>query len=208
MEFNEFNKLIKMTYIELVDFLREKYGPVPADYFDQESFDKYMLGKTKTIKKNKVSRTEEGLHCHHVDEDKYATLSGPEKVKLQNAGFEHQKKERLVYCNLIEHSIAHVKIAIENQELNEAGYMLGVGGYINFMRPSIIYWNCGQFEPGLDWEKNIHKAIQMDFDRTAELINALDEYLVANHSITFEDIKMAELLWLTESLEKKFLLPL
>ena len=50
-----------MDYDQLVQYLLNKYGGAKCDYF------------TKTNCKNRsklISRTEEGLICHHIDENK------------------------------------------------------------------------------------------------------------------------------------------
>ena len=61
-----------------------------------------------------VTRTNEGLFCHHIDEDK-AIMLCDDKFAVNNP-FEYQKADRLVYCNLLEHLLLHVKIA-ENPAL-------------------------------------------------------------------------------------------
>ena len=81
-----------MTYGELVDYLLKKYGPVECDYFRTEAC---------KSKNPKVSRTNEGLYCHHIDEDKAIMLCN-DKFAVNNP-FEYQKAERLVYCNALEH---------------------------------------------------------------------------------------------------------
>lgn len=62
----EYQKLVKMNYSELVTYLNNKYGPVPGSYF-----------RTPTCKsKNpKITRSMEGLEIHHVGEDNYPNLS-------------------------------------------------------------------------------------------------------------------------------------
>ena len=62
----------------------------------------------------KISRTKEGLYCHHMDEDKGFCLSEVSSALPQP--FESQKKERLVYCNILEHLILHIKIAVLRQK--------------------------------------------------------------------------------------------
>lgn len=106
----EILKEIKMPHAELLEYLLNKYGPAKSDYFATPE----CRSKSK-----KISRTSEGLYCHHMDEDKGGSLSNPASAKMQP--FEWQKKERLVYCNALEHLILHMKIAVlrHNEELKK-----------------------------------------------------------------------------------------
>lgn len=90
MESTEIKNQLKMTYDELVDYLLKKYGPAQYDYFCNESC---------KSKNSKVSRTNEGLYCHHIDENKAILLSN-DKFAVNNP-FEYQKANRLVYCNVL-----------------------------------------------------------------------------------------------------------
>ena len=101
----EIYKELKMSYGELQQYLLKKYGGAVYDYFHTPEC------KTKN---RKVTRTKEGLYCHHMDEDKGGSLSDPLKARMQP--FEWQKKERLVYCNILEHLILHIKIAVMRQK--------------------------------------------------------------------------------------------
>ena len=112
---------MQMTYSQIVERLLSKYGKAKYDYFVSENC---------TTKNRKNSRTEEGLFCHHIDEDKAILLSNG-KYAI-NAPFEYQKADRLVYCNLLEHLLLHIKIAEEKIDDNEA-YALGIGGAVKFI---------------------------------------------------------------------------
>jgi len=101
----EIVKEMSMPYETLVEYLLVKYGGAIGDYFSTPEC------KTKN---KKAVRTAEGLYCHHIDEDKGGNLSNPCSARRQP--FEWQKKERLVYCNLLEHLILHIKIAILRQK--------------------------------------------------------------------------------------------
>jgi hypothetical protein len=60
---------------------------------------------------------------HHIDENKTILLSDPDIARANP--FEYQKKDRLVYCNLIEHLLLHLKIVNECHKTNP---VLGGGG--------------------------------------------------------------------------------
>ena len=99
----DIDNILAMTYEEYIDSLFEKYGRVPCDYFTDSSFQK---------KNREIIRTEDGLWCHHIDEDKIPNLSS-KPLRAYDAvrdPSEYQKAERLVYCNYIEHMLLHMKI--------------------------------------------------------------------------------------------------
>lgn len=118
-----YKKLMKMSYQELVQLLLKKYGPAKYDYFVNE----------RCISKNsKISRTNEGLFCHHIDEDKAIMLS-TDKYAAQNP-FRYQKADRLVYCNLLEHFLLHILITEEPRAKNaNENEVQGIGGAVNFI---------------------------------------------------------------------------
>lgn len=153
MESKEVDKELGMTYSQLVGYLLEKYGPAKYDYFVNDSF------KTKN---NKISRTSEGLFCHHIDEDKAIMLSTP--LWASKNPFEYQKADRLVYCNALEHLILHVKIATEprNPKANPREWQ-GIGGALSFMCPELNHCYSG-FEYKRQFEKNIYGLVANNFD--------------------------------------------
>ncbi len=96
---NELFLELSLRYNDLVDYLKRKYGTVSGDFF---------LNRNCTTKNKSIMRSEEGLYCHHIDEDKGIDLANTAK----DYPFEWQKAERLVYCNLLEHLILHMKISV------------------------------------------------------------------------------------------------
>ena len=95
--------MLSMSYDYCVSWLLNKYGPALCNYFANE-----QCRSTPA----QISRTDEGLQCHHIDENKVANLS--ERGVAAKYSFEYQQKERLVYCNLLEHLILHYKIVEEH----------------------------------------------------------------------------------------------
>lgn len=159
MKSEEVNKELSLSYQELVAYLLDKYGPAKHDYFVNESC------KTKS---NKVSRTDEGLLCHHIDEDKAIMLSDT-KWAAQNP-FEYQKADRLVYCNVLEHLILHIKIFEEPKALGanllEAQ---GIGGAVNFICPQINdYYNGFEFKR--PYEQKIYGVIADNFEEYIKIL--------------------------------------
>lgn len=104
MDRDEIKRELGMTYIELCNYLIKKYGPAQYDYFHTEEC---------KSKNKKISRTKEGIFCHHIREDYGGNLS--EEFHARSQSFQWQKKENLVYCNYIEHFILHIKIGIIRQ---------------------------------------------------------------------------------------------
>src|SRR5699024_10731170 len=118
--YQKYKYLLSKTYEETVNFLLQKYGPAQDDYFRESSYQRFIDGEIKNITKGKYSRTNEGLYCHHIDEIKDLNISNQKYIKKYKYSFEYQKKERLVFCDLIEHTILHVLITKETSE--EFGY--------------------------------------------------------------------------------------
>lgn len=107
MEREEVNTELSMNYYDLCNYLKRKYGNALYDYFSTPEC---------KSRNPKIGRGIEGLYCHHIDEDKGSDLSGP--VSSQRQPFEWQKADRLVYCNLLEHLILHLKICILRQKMH------------------------------------------------------------------------------------------
>lgn len=123
----EIEKQLNMSYKELVLYLQEKYGMPEHNYF------KY---KDMVSVNPKISRTSEGLFCHHVDEDKAIMLSSPKYAQLNP--YEYQLSDRLVYCNFLEHLILHIKIVLEPRHIDaNKNELPGIGGIVNFICPQI-----------------------------------------------------------------------
>lgn len=153
MESIEIKKELNMTYEELVNYLLAKYGPAKYDYFCTEAC---------KSKNSKVSRTSEGLYCHHIDEDKAIMLSNDKFAP--NNPYEYQKADRLVYCNVLEHLILHIKIVEEPRNKNANKMELqGIGGAINLLIPQINdYYNGFEFkQPHLI---KIYSLVENNFD--------------------------------------------
>ena len=159
MESTEIKNQLKMTYDELVDYLLKKYGPAQYDYFRNESC---------KSKNSKVSRTNEGLYCHHIDENKAILLSN-DKFAINNP-FEYQKANRLVYCNVLEHLILHIKIVEEpkNENANQMEIQ-GIGGAVCFICPQINDY-CNGYEFKQQYLINIFSLIENNFNDYIDIL--------------------------------------
>lgn len=154
MKLNEYNQIAMLNYRDYCDYLKQKYGPATCDYF------------TKSFNKNqKVTRTSEGLVCHHICEDKAIMLSTPEFAKRNP--FEYQLAYNLVYCDYLEHLFLHILIC-ENPDPDTVE-LVGHGGVTNFLVPELndVYsgWKTNQ-----KWRAICHSKIIDDKETYFELI--------------------------------------
>ncbi|WP_375317597.1 hypothetical protein [Spiroplasma endosymbiont of Virgichneumon dumeticola] len=109
-----------------------------------------------TKKTQGITRGKEGLYIHHIDEDKAILLSTPEWARI--SPFDYQKADRLVYCNLLEHLVLHIKI-FEYPHPNKNPMMaVGVGGIYGFIVPELndIYSGIQYKQP---WKQQVIKNI-------------------------------------------------
>lgn len=126
--------LLDMDYMKLINFLLSRYGYVRDDYFKKASYNKFMRGEIKSIAKGDYARFNEGLYCHHIDENQFKNMSNANYIIAQNIPFEYQRKDRLVYCNLLEHTILHALIVIDTQG------RFGFEGLVNYLMPTVMEW--------------------------------------------------------------------
>lgn len=144
----EIEKMLMLNYEECCNYLKEKYGLITKNYFTNET----CKNQTSSIK-----RTKEGLYIHHIDEDKAIMLSTREYA-LKNP-FSYQYGERLVYCNLLEHLVLHIKIIqYPNKEKNPIENV-GVGGVFSFIIPELNDFYSGiKFK--LEWKNKVLEVVK------------------------------------------------
>lgn len=166
----EYVDLLSKTYNEVVDFLLHKYGPAKDDYYREKSYYRFMNGEIKNITKGKYSRTNEGLYCHHIDEIKELKISDQLFIKRKNILFEYQK-DRLVYCDLIEHTILHVLISKETS--SEFGYL----GYEVFLKPIIEEWYIEEKIPSPHWMKTCYDKSFLTPEESVHILKEMQKTL-------------------------------
>lgn len=81
------------------------------------------------------------MECHHIDEDKFLYMTNEDSIKAQRIPFEYHQKEKLVFCDVIQHAILHVLIA------KETSLTFGSTGYMVFLRPKIQDWYLDKIIP-------------------------------------------------------------
>lgn len=185
--YQKYKDLLSKTYDEAVNFLLRKYGPAQDDYYRESSYQRFMDGEIKNITKGKYSRTKEGLYCHHIDEIKDLNISNQAFIKKYKYSFEYQKKERLVFCDLIEHTILHVLITEETSE--EFGYP----GYLAHLKPLIELWYLDEIIPKPKWMKNCYNKSFLNPQNAFYILKDMQKVLgkdyYKNISDYYEEIK-------------------
>ena len=90
---DDYSKMLEMSYEEVIKKLLYKYGGAIDDYYSAESYNKFKQHLIKAPTKRKITRTSEGLYCHHIDEDKQIMISTPSMIHKYNIPFDFQKKD-------------------------------------------------------------------------------------------------------------------
>jgi hypothetical protein len=148
-----------MSYDDYVQHLLNKYGAAECDYF---------INETCKSKNKKISRSSEGLFCHHIDENKEILLSTPEVAR--NKPFAHQKADRLVYANYLEHLLLHIKIVEEDKEHNG----LGLGGVLMISGTINDFYRHGKAD---GWRKIAMSHVDGKFDEYIAIMQYFQEFV-------------------------------
>lgn len=169
MTIDEVNTILyNLTYNDYVNQLKEKYGNVPSDYF-------YIVSRGKTkgqlVKNTGITRGKDGLYIHHVYECYFLGLSNPTMYSLQciisdTKIKDAQKAENLVYCNLLEHLILHIKIALE---FNRGSEQVGIDFITGDLNRLFELGDQNLIEstykaPNQRWKQTVYKLIKDDYD--------------------------------------------
>lgn len=167
---------MEMNYDEFVSYLLKKYGPAKYDYF---------TNATCKTKSKRISRTKEGLFCHHIDEDKGYMLSHTGCALEQP--FEYQKAERLVYCNYIEHLLLHILIG-KNAFGSKRQKLIAPKQFSYFIVPGVSYI-CSEINllydqngSSVEWRNRCFKKIENNFEDYIYILNSFIQYIVDNYS--------------------------
>ncbi len=187
----EYSKELNMKYSELCTYLQNKYGMAVGDY--------YHTPECKT-RNRKVTRTGEGLFCHHIMEDRYGNLGNEHIAKYRP--FEAQKKENLVYCNYMEHLILHLKINANSRssfecpsDINLFFNSLGYFWIASDMHE--LYKNNGSTQM---WRNNCYSLIIEDFDDFVSILKGTLCFVEDNYNGDKKnDIKIGDILTLNLS---------
>lgn len=181
MDIKEYEKVKNYTYLEYCNYLQQKYGVGLCDYM-----------KPNWTKNPKVTRTKDGLYVHHKYEDHAIMLGNPEYA--QKNPYEWQKKENLVYCNLLEHLLLHQLICEYPAKNTNDNEQVGMGGIVNFIVPELNDVYSGWVSK-LPWQQNCHKAIINNRDVYLLILKRYKEFHNNNPLITQ---------WLLKSYNKQY----
>lgn len=137
---------ISEAYIDLMVELSEEYGRPSGSYF--------LVAKRsgKYRKNHKISRTKEGLYIHHIGEYTFPLLSS--SMVAERLPFEYQEPDMLVYCDAIEHLLAHVLIVEALGEGSRGNMMPGAGvGGVHMIAAKLNDWFGGRPPIETNWER-------------------------------------------------------
>ena len=148
MNIKEYNLVKNYNYEEYCDYLKKKYGEAKYNYFS-----------VNWTKNNKITRTKEGLFCHHIYENICSDLSN--RVTASKHPYFYQEKENLCYCDYLEHMLLHILI-YENNDYPMSIAILGGNGLDNFIIPELdnVYFNG--YVTNQEWRRNCHNKIIND----------------------------------------------
>lgn len=166
-KYKEYIDLLSMNYNQAVNHLLKKYGPAKDHYFIEESYTRFLKGEVKKPTRGKYTRTSKGLYCHHIDESKWLNIADHRFIREYEIPFEYQHKERLVYCDLIEHTILHALIAKET-----SGHF-GQPGYEFYLKPTIEEWYIEKKIPTLTWMKNCYEKAFLTPEEAVNLLKTI-----------------------------------
>ena len=157
-----YEQIMKMNYDELVPHLLNKYGTAKYDFFKSEKC---------SSKYQQVTRSEEGLFCHHIDEDKANLLANPESSL--NHPYEQQKANRFVYCNFLENLLLHILIVEkEKDEKANDNELQGIGGAVNYIVKQLNDFYSG-YEYKQKWMIIATSIIKDDYDSYIMMLKRL-----------------------------------
>ncbi len=160
---------IPLSYYDLIDYLLKKYGEAKYDYFSTPEC---------KSKNQKVTRTGEGLFCHHIFEDRGGNLGDVGKAKRQP--YEWQDKSKLVYCNYLEHLLLHLKILVLRQkkrltEPKEIYSLFTTGGIFSLC--NAINDSFMTEGTNVSWRKRCFEEIKENYQEYILLLQALIAYI-------------------------------
>ena len=113
-----------------------------------------------------------------MDEDKGGNLGNPPQARIQP--FAWQKKERLVYCNVFEHLILHLKIAVVRQK----GLLKEPKDIRNLFTTGGVFMICKEINDmfmkdgtSLAWKKRCYEEIKDNYKDYIALIKSFLVYI-------------------------------
>lgn len=167
MNISEYEKVKNLNYLEYCNYLKAKYGEAKYNY-TYPSFNK----------NHKVTRTSEGLFCHHIYENYTPLLSKPSRAKQYP--FEYQLAQNLVYCDFLEHLFLHILIYENPPKDKDPLEVVGVTGIMMCIVPELNDLFSG-FKPTQPWQVNIYNKVVNDKDVYFSLLKRFKPTLKNNY---------------------------
>lgn len=174
MNMEEYKKVENFDYQQYCDYLKTKYGKAPESYFSET-----------WVKNRKVSRTKEGLICHHIDEDKAIRLSDEDYAKRNPR--EYQDAEHLCYCDYLEHLYLHTLICEHPSKDHNTSEVVGIGGVTKYLIPELNDFYSGYYPANSNWKKICYEFIKDDKDVYLELVKRF-KHNCKNYPLYKEDM--------------------
>lgn len=162
MNLKEYEKVQDYSYLEYCDYLQQKYGVGLCDYM-----------RPSWTKNPKVTRTKDGLYVHHKYEDHAIMLGNPEFAKKNP--YEWQKKENLIYCDLLEHLLLHQLICEWPSKDRNVHEQVGIGGIVNFIVPELNDVYSGWVSK-MAWQNSCHSVIINDKEVYLRIIKRYKDF--------------------------------
>ena len=153
MDTLEIKQQLGMSYRDQLKYLKQKYGPVPENYY---------LDINCTRKSKVISRTADGLFVHHDYEYDPANPLVNDLSKKELAvqfDYMYQHAENLTYCNCLEHFILHIKINFLRTEQLKRFIQDGV---VNHFIPDLNDWYRYRVTL-LPWQQNCFNVIKDNY---------------------------------------------
>ncbi|WP_206613204.1 hypothetical protein [Latilactobacillus curvatus] len=172
IKLNYYLSLTKMSYEDVVNKLIIKYGAVNDDYFRKASYERFLKNEIKHITKGKYAKGNEGLYTHHVAEIRALDLSNENVIKHFRPLFDYQKKENLVYADLVEHLILHALIT------KETNGEFGLPGYSAYLRPIMVEWYVDGKVPKPEWMKKCLQRASLSSSDVTQLLDEIDSIVI------------------------------
>lgn len=154
MNLSEYEEVKYLNYLQYCDYLQNKYGIGICDYMTPN-----------WSRKDRISRTKEGLFAHHKFENQAPNLSNTDCAKRYP--FEWQLQENIVYCNYLEHLFLHILICEDSVKSNSLN--LGSRGIISYIVPELDDFYNG-VESEASWKKRCFQAVQGNYNTFIELL--------------------------------------
>jgi len=172
MTLTEFTSIKDLTYLEYCSYLQKKYGMSRYDYMDENYNDICFEG----TKKKKCSRVDEGLFVHHIDEDKFPQLG--DRNMAMKVPIDYQKRERLIYCDYLEHLYLHALILKYPSKDKYPNTVLTLGGLFVFLIPALndAYSGALKGTTGRNWEVKCINRIINDKDAYFAILSYIIEH--------------------------------